>query len=441
MRQRPNGYLRIDREETTKRIARDIEVLSGPDFTSSDSAICRYAYTPEYRRAVDWFRGQFADLGFDVWADPVGTLVAQNRPAGTPVFGLGSHCDSNRNGGRWDGTLGVVVALEVSRLAQQHGLNLALRAIAFLEEEGSGFGQLLLGSRICAQRVAESELRTTIRAIDDGRSFWEHALAAGYEPQHWRDSALVLDDLSGWIECHIEQGRVLQDGGQRLGVVRGIAGYVHGDLVIEGRADHAGGTPMDHRADALATAAEVILELEQLAVEAGAGTVASVGEMDLTPGVINVIPGRVRLSVDVRSIDEPAFRGVATRIAAFASEAAKRRGCTAAFHERQSVRPTPMSEEILAALAAAGAQSGEPHTVLVSGAAHDTACVADRAPAAMVFVPCRDGISHSPKEDADPADAAVACEVILNAILALTHEGAASVGESAAGSTAVHEPA
>ncbi len=187
----------IDRERSAARIARDIETLAGRAYTTTDEAIRRYAYTPEYRRTLDFFTGELEAIGFDVSEDPVGTLVARNRPPGEPVFGIGSHCDSNRNGGRYDGTMGVVTALEVCRLGAELGLDLPLQLISFLEEEGSGFGQMLLGSRIMLQRVDEDDLRERFRAIDDGRSFWEHAEEAGYEPARWRESIHVLDDLVG----------------------------------------------------------------------------------------------------------------------------------------------------------------------------------------------------------------------------------------------------
>src|SRR4051812_13850418 len=187
----------IDRTRSTERIARDIETLSGPDYTLSSEAIRRYAYTPVYRNTLDYFVRALDELGFETYEDPVGTLVARNRPVGQPVFGIGSHCDSNRNGGRYDGTMGVVTALEVCRLNADHGLDLPLQLISFLEEEGSGFGQMLLGSRIMAQRVTAEDLREKFLAIDDGRPFWEHAREAGYTPERWRDSAHVLDVLTG----------------------------------------------------------------------------------------------------------------------------------------------------------------------------------------------------------------------------------------------------
>jgi hydantoinase/carbamoylase family amidase len=409
----------VDRERSAARIEHDIETLAGPQYTRSDEAIRRYAYTREYRATLDYFTSAIRELGFEVSEDPVGTLVARNRPAGEKVFGVGSHCDSNRNGGKYDGTMGVVTALEVCRLNADLGLDLPLQLVSFLEEEGSGFGQMLLGSRIMLQRVTEEELRDTFRAVDDGRPFWEHAADAGYEPGRWRDSIHVLDDLTGWIEMHIEQARVLQDTGNRIGVVTAIAGYVHADITVEGRADHAGATPMDFRLDAGVVAAECILELERLARAAGGGTVGTVGEIEFQPGLINVVPARARLSVDTRGVDEDAFRGVARDIAAFAGEAAAKRGLTAEFTQRQTLAPTPMDERIVSALEAAANETGEPFMLMPSGAAHDTMCVAERVPSAMVFVPCKDGISHSPLEDASSEDAALAAEIIVNAILSL----------------------
>jgi hydantoinase/carbamoylase family amidase len=408
-----------DRERSAERIGRDVETLGGTAFTLSDEAIRRYAYTDVYRATLDYFTRAWEELGYTVTEDPVGNLVARNRPPGEPVFGIGSHCDSNRNGGKWDGTLGVVSALEVCRLAADAGLDLPLQAISFLEEEGSGFGQMLLGSRIVAQRVDETDLRERIRATDDGRSFFEHAEQAGYEPARWRECAHILDDLTGWIELHIEQARVLQDTGRRLGVVTAIAGYVHADITIEGRADHAGATPMDMRLDSAVVAAHTIAELERLAREAGNSTVGTVGEIEVEPGAINVIPGRTRISLDVRGPDDAAVHGVIDDIAAFAQRVAGERGLTASYVQRQTVPATPMDDRIVDALDEAAGATGEPHMRMISGAAHDTMCVADRVPTAMVFVPCRDGLSHTPVEHAEPADAALGAEVMLNAIRAL----------------------
>ncbi len=408
--------LSIDRARSAERIERDIETLAGPDYTRSEEAIRRYAYTPEYRNTLGYFIGELEALGFEHYEDPVGTLVARNRPVREKVFGVGSHCDSNRNGGKYDGTMGVVTALEVCRLNEDLGLGLPLQLVSFLEEEGSGFGQMLLGSRIIAQRVSEEDLREGFRAVDDGRSFWEHAEEAGYDPGRWREAIHTLDDMIGWIELHIEQARVLQDTGNRIGVVDAIAGYVHADITVRGRSDHAGATPMDFRQDAGLVAAECMLELERLAQEAGKGTVGTVGEMELRPNLINAVPGEARFSLDIRGVDEEGFRGVARDIEKFARAAAEQRGMTAVYVQRQTLSATPLDRRVAGALEGAAEASGEPYTMMHSGAAHDTMSIADRVPSAMIFVPCKDGISHSPEEDAEPADAALGAEVMLNAI-------------------------
>ena len=407
---------RIDRERSRARIERDIETLAGPDFTLSESAICRYAYTGVYRNTLAYFASELERIGFSVWQDPVGTLVASNVAPDAPAFGVGSHCDSNRNGGKYDGTLGVCTALEVCRLAAEAGEGLPLRLISFLEEEGSGFGQMLLGSRIMLQRVSEEELRETIRD-EHGVSFWESAEAAGYEPARWRESIHALDNLTGWVEVHIEQGRVLQDTGTRLGIVEAIVGYIHGDLLFTGRADHAGATPMDFRVDAAVPAAETIVELERLARALGGGVVGTAGEVETQPSLINVVPGGARVSLDLRSVSG-LHAELCDRIVAFARERGVARGVGVEFVKRQELPVQPMDGGVVSALAASAEESGESYRQMPSGAAHDTQCVASLVPSAMVFVPCVDGLSHTPLESADPADAALAAEVVYSAIQA-----------------------
>jgi allantoate deiminase len=405
---------RIDRERSRARIERDIETLAGPDYTLSAEAICRYAYTGVYRNTLAYFTAELEQIGFSVWQDPVGTLIASNVDADAPAFGVGSHCDSNRNGGKYDGTLGVCTALEVCRLAAEAGEGLPLRLISFLEEEGSGFGQMLLGSRIMLQRVSEEELREKIRD-EGGVSFWDAAEAAGYEPARWRESIRALDNLTGWVEVHIEQGRVLQDTGTRLGVVEAIVGYIHGDLHFSGRGDHAGATPMGFRLDAAVPAAETIVELERLASELGGGVVGTAGELDVRPGLINVIPDSARMSLDLRST-AALHAELRDRIVAFARERGAARGVGVDYVQRQELPVQPMDAGVVGALVESARESGETYRQMPSGAAHDTQCVASQVPSAMVFVPCVDGLSHTPLEQADPADAALAAEVVYCAI-------------------------
>ena len=176
---------------------------------------------------------------------------------------------------------------------------------------------------------------------------------------------------------------------------------------------------MDLRLDPTLVLAETAVELERLARDAGRGTVGTIGEIEVDPGLINAIASRVRFSLDIRGPEDGVYREVAREIAAYVALAAERRGMRAEYTERQTLAATPMNDRIVSTLEQAAAGTGEPYRRMHSGAAHDTMCVADRVPTAMVFVPCRDGISHHPAEDADPADAALAAEIMLTAISSL----------------------
>ena len=421
----------IDRARSSARIEKDVMTLAGSDFTRSQTAIERYAYLPEYRNTLDYFTRELEAIGFEVWEDPVGNLIGRNCPRGEPAFAVGSHCDSNRNGGKWDGTLGVVTALEVCRLSHKHELGLPLQLISFMEEESSAFAQALLGSRIMAQSVTEEELRS-YTALDDGRSFFDHATEAGYEPERWRECAAALDGLVGWIELHIEQARSLQDTGKSLGIVNAIVSVFWADIVFKGRADHAGATPMGFRQDASIPAAETVLELERLANAAPTATVGTSGTSAFAPGIINVIPGEVTIGIDVRSVEEASYQGVLEEIGSFAQAAAEKRGMTAEFSERQRATGAQLDAAVVSALEAAARASAVPYAVMPSGAGHDTQSLASVVPSAMVFVPCKDGISHAPEEEADPDDAALAAEVMANAIRSLLDDASQRAEESAA---------
>ncbi len=409
----------IDRDACAASIDRATQMLSAPPFTAQEGAVTRYAFTDPYLRTVDYLGERLRGLGFDVKLDPVGNLVARNCPPGVRAMGLGSHCDSVRGGGAYDGILGVLAAIEVARANEELGLALPLQIVSFVEEEASGFGQMLLGSRIASGQIDERALREDVRAIDDRRSFHEHARAAGLHPEAAAGAARTLADLAAWVEIHIEQGRVLDDASERIGVVEAIAGYVHADVEITGRADHAGATPMASRNDAAIVAAELVLDLERLARETGAGAVATVGELTLDPGAINIIPGRARVSLDIRAPEQSAIDAIAEHAWQGAQTLAAGRGLGARYSERQRIAPTALDRGVIEALAHAAAGREVGWRRMVSGAAHDTMCVATRVPSAMVFVPCRAGISHSPLEFASAADAALAVEVVLEAAVRL----------------------
>jgi allantoate deiminase len=415
--------MRIDRDACARRIAREINKLSAPPFTSGADGLTRYAFTEPYMLTLRYLSDQLSALGFAARLDPVGNLIARNRPSSVAAVGLGSHCDSVRGGGSYDGALGVVAAIEVARLAHEQGCDLPLQVISWVEEEASGFGQLLLGSRLATGRIDERELRTEVRALDDGRPFFDHAREAGLEPERASEASGALDNLTAWIELHIEQGRVLEDAGEQLGVVQAIAGYVHADIEILGQTDHAGATPMGLRRDAAIVAAEFMLEVERLAIEAAGGSVATVGEVGLDPGVINIIPGRARLSLDVRAPSDAKVGSIVEKAVAAADKLALGRGLQASYRERHRMPSAALEPGVIAAIERSVRGTGARWRRMMSGAAHDTMCIASHVPSAMLFVPCRHGISHSPNEYASPADAALGVEVLLNTVMELSEPG------------------
>ena len=192
-------------ERSRERIEHAIAELSGPDYTASPAGITRHAWIPEYERTLGWFEDAFAELGYATWYDPVGTFVASNRGPGEPCLGIGSHCDANRNGGPYDGTLGVVVALEVARLAADEGLDLPLRVLSFLEEEGSGFDSGLLGSRVMLGAITTEELAAL--TDDTGTGFFDAARAAGHDPERHAESAASSTGCSpGWSSTSSRPG-------------------------------------------------------------------------------------------------------------------------------------------------------------------------------------------------------------------------------------------
>ena len=251
----------FDRRESARRLEEDIREVS--HFSGPGPGITRFSFTPEYRAALSYLEEEFARIGFETYYDPVGNLATSNVPAGQRCVALGSHVDSVPNGGRFDGTAGVVCALEVARLIP----DTPLKIFSFVEEEGSRFGSGILGSRCAVGAVSEEDLRGYKNA--DGVSFLEASKEAGHEPKHVGDCPANLDGVQRYIEVHIEQGRVLEHSGEEVGVVEAIAGLVHSALEVEGRADHAGATPTDLRSDSGLTAAEVVVELERLVRRTG----------------------------------------------------------------------------------------------------------------------------------------------------------------------------
>jgi hydantoinase/carbamoylase family amidase len=350
--------------------------------------------------------------GCRVRTDAAGNVHA--RPSGVPwdapVWLSGSHLDSVPHGGDFDGVTGVVVPLELLRAAHEAGRHdLLLELVVFAEEEGPTFGLGMLGSRAWVGALTADDLARLHNA--DGQSYLEAGAPYG----------VVADGIGrdrpgeylGFVEVHVEQGPGMWDRGTPLAVVNAIAGRRQYRGRITGRANHAGSTGMADRQDALAGAADVMLGLEALARRLSPQTVATVGQLGVSPGALNVIPGAVDFSLDFRSPDDALLEQGHREIETLLAETAQRRGLTATLDATEAQPAIALDADLCNRLQQAAVRSGYgPLPVTVSGALHDAAIVAPHVPTAMMFVASRDGISHNPEEFSRVEDIAAAAEVL-----------------------------
>jgi allantoate deiminase len=396
--------------------------LSEPD---SGPGVTRLAYTRLEREAHAVFAAHMTELGAAVRTDAAGNTLAElpGSDPTAPAVGTGSHLDSVPNGGRFDGIVGVVAAMETARLVTAHGIGHRhpLRFVVFAAEEGARFGQACTGSRIVAGLTGPDDLPGKRDA--DGVSLAEAMSGVGLDPARVGDARW---DPAGWaafVELHIEQGAVLESTDRRVGVVDAISGSTRLRIDLAGRASHSGGTPMHLRADAAAAAAEIVLLVESVALRAAAwGTRATVGRIDVAPGSTTTIAGGASLWVDVRGLDRDRQHRAATEIVESAAAACARRGVRCTTTPLAETPPVPLPAAVRDTLVAACGDIGLEPTVLPSGASHDAQQVNEVTPTGMIFIPSRDGISHDPAEDTDIDDVALGTTVLAASLLRLDGE-------------------
>lgn len=377
--------------------------------TDEPPGLTRTFLSPALDRARLQLAVWMSDAGLQVSEDQAGNLIGR-WDCGDPLAGTvacGSHLDTVRNAGKYDGAMGVVVALLAVVQIAERGIRLPyhLELVAFSDEEGVRFQTTYLGSRYYTGRLSGSELDAR---DSEGVSVGE-AIAA-HQP---RFSAPVPRRLLGYVEAHIEQGPVLEKAGLALGVVTSIAGQTRARVFLEGKSGHAGTTPMTLRRDALAGAAECISLAEERA-RSSDGLVATVGELRLDSPASNVIPGRVEFTLDIRDAENEKRLQFCQDLFAEIEKRMTARELTVRIESPLVASPTPCSPRLTEALAAvvAGVQGACPR--LVSGAGHDAVALAEVTEVAMLFVRCRDGLSHHPEESATSADIALAVEVLTN---------------------------
>lgn len=360
--------------------------------------------------------------GMQVRVDAIGNLIGR-RPAGSGgagVFIIGSHLDSVPDAGRYDGVLGVLLGVAAVQALGKAHLPFAVEVVGFCEEEGIRFRTPYLGSLAMAGKFDALLLERTDAA---GISLAAALEIFGLDPARLSEAAHTPGEVLGYIEAHIEQGPVLESNNHALGVVEAIAGQSRLWLGFEGQAGHAGTMPMDTRRDALAAGAEFVLAVETLA-QGHPGLRATVGSLTVAPGAVNVIPGSVRLSLDVRHADDAIRAGAIRELARLADSIASRRRLTLHVEHRSDHAAVHSDPRLTNLLVDAARAAGHEPLRMISGAGHDAAVMASLAPMAMLFVRSPGGISHHPDEAVHPADVAAALETMVTFVERLAKEGA-----------------
>lgn len=389
--------------------------LSRPPFSEEDGELTRCFLTPAHRATLDRISIWMREAGMSVRLDAAGSLVGRFEGArpNAPALVFGSHVDSVRDAGCYDGMLGVLLGLAVVERVSASGKRypFAIEVVGFGDEEGSRFQAAMNGSRAFASRIdVASALASTDR---EGVTLAQAMTEFGLEPGRIAEAGRGLGTVLAFIEPHIEQGPVLEAQGAALGVVTSIAGQWRLRVRYHGQAGHAGTTPMHLRRDPLAAAAEAMLVIERIASDGPADLVATVGQISVKPGAPNVIPGLAEFTVDVRAgTDGVRDKGLA-QIEDVLREIADDRKMRVEIERVQNLPATAMDEGLRATLLRAAHAKDYTAPELVSGAGHDAMMIARLAPSAMLFIRCEGGVSHNPAEAVTPEDCEAALDVLL----------------------------
>jgi allantoate deiminase len=388
--------------------------------------LTRIFLTKEHRAAADLLLGWMRSAGMRAQLDAIGNVCGRyegERP-GLPCLMLGSHYDTVRDAGKWDGPLGLITAISCVADLNKRGRRLpfAVEVTGFADEEGVRFASTLLGSRALAGTFVESVLGAR---DSDGISMRDALVQFGLDPDHIGAAARAPSELLAYVELHIEQGPVLEGLNLPVGVVSAIAGATRLAASLTGMAGHAGTVPMPLRRDALTGAAECIVEIEEFCRTDEDGLVGTVGYIHAMPGATNVIPGQVAFTIDIRAPTDPHRKLAVADIVRRIENIAKRRKLNLQLDVTHENRTVPCVPWLKSQVAAAAAGEGFRVFELPSGAGHDGMAMIDIADVAMVFVRCRGGISHHPDEHVEVGDADAGARVLLRLIENFRPKGAA----------------
>jgi allantoate deiminase len=374
----------------------------------AEGGVSRFAWTPELAEANEWFVRRLGELGLAAEIDAAGNVLGRWELGEGPAVLTGSHLDTVPRGGRFDGALGVLAALEAVRILKREGVEpkRPLWLVSFNDEEGARFRTGMLGSRVFVGEIDTEDWRR--------RGVAEAMAEAGFDFERLTD-ARGVDRIGAYLELHIEQGPVLERAGVDVGIVTGIVGLLGFRVRFLGEANHAGTTPMELRHDALAGTSRAVLALRDEARQRDDMT-ANVGMCTVAPGGFNVIPGVAEFSVDVRSPTPEGFARIDRFVRSTLERIADEEGLALELEETHRLEPVPLDPALQDVLERAADREGATHMRMPSGAGHDAMVIGRHVPAAMLFVPSRGGISHNPDEYTAPEQCELGARVLARAL-------------------------
>jgi hydantoinase/carbamoylase family amidase len=408
-------------QASLERIRSDIEALAGFNDTPGQGCT-RFSYGMADKQARAWLLERFAALNLQVAVDPVGNIRARRNgtQAGAPAVLSGSHLDTVLHGGRFDGAVGVVCALEAMRLLVEHDMETShpVEVIVFAEEEGSNFGSTMAGSKALTGKLDVDAIRL-LRA-DNGQSMYDMTKAAGFDPDRLPWAVLKAGTVKAMLEVHIEQSVVLEMEQVPIGIVASIYGSICLRVEFRGVPNHAGATPMQLRHDPMVAAAALIAALPDIVQRhAFATTVATVGRISCQPNVINCIPGIVTFTIDIRDVHPDGMSSTVHEVERLVAVLEERHGLEASVERLAESPVISLPTWIIGSIEHVAVEQGIRYRRIDSGAVHDAAMLADITAVGMIFLPSRAGRSHVPEEWTDYGFITQGCNLLLGTILKL----------------------
>ena len=404
--------LRIDGERLWNSLM-DLAKLGATE----KGGVCRIALTDLDRQGRDLFTRWAREAGCEVRVDRIGNIFARRagRDNTRPPVVTGSHIDTQPTGGKFDGNYGVLAGLEVIRSLNDAKVvtEAPLEIAVWTNEEGSRFVPVMMGSGVFADAFTLEH--ALAQRDNDGISVAEALASIGYAGS--APASAAASPVGAYFEAHIEQGPVLEANERVIGVVEGALGQRWYDVVVQGMEAHAGPTPMELRKDALLAASELVIEVNRIALAHAPHARGTVGWIDNYPNSRNVIPGRVKLSVDLRAADDVVLSAMDAELKQAVQRIAAKGKVEATVEQVVYFPPQPFTPALVSAIREAAQQQGMTWMKVISGAGHDAVYLARVCPTAMIFVPCLDGISHNEIEDAQPGHLEAGCNVLLQAML------------------------